>query len=273
MTLSPAMARLAEKAALEEGLWLHQCAACGALIWPLREVCPACLAIGPALVPVSPEARVLSTTVVRASLSPQMAQRLPLPLASVLLAPGATGLAFAAGPLSAGDTVTVTTERDPSGTPVLLARPAATPLAEALRTARLVGPAGAVRLVGAPDGMAGALGALGHVAVEEGATAAVVWCLDALTLEESGWAAFEGLAAKEGPAPVVMVHPFNWEAKAAPLRAALKALAARVMPKGRVVLLLAGKEDAQAISGALCTTREVVAAGVPIEALAPWWCP
>ncbi|XWN29414.1 MAG: zinc ribbon domain-containing protein [Devosia sp.] len=265
------MAALAEKAAVEEGLWLQQCRACGTRIWPMREVCPSCLAVDLQLTAVDPEGGVLATTVVRASLSPQMAGRLHLPLSSVSLAPGATGIAFAGASLSAGETAMVTVERDPSGTAVLLARPADTPLVEAVKAAQLVGPSQALRLVDAPAGVPEALGGLGHHSVEDEATAAVVWGGEVPTLMERALAALKGLGGQAGPAPLVLVQPPRLEGEAAPLRTVVRAIAGTVMPRVRVVLLFAAKDDASAVARALCTTREVVAPGVPQDALARWW--
>ncbi len=111
-------------AAREGRLVLQSCADCGALQYPPREICHACL--GPVLAwgEVSGAGAVLAATTLHASNEPWFAARLPWHIAKIRLDAGPMPIVHLdATCLATGTRVTVLNRLDRSGTGVLVAVP------------------------------------------------------------------------------------------------------------------------------------------------------
>jgi len=117
----------AAAAEADGGLSLQVCADCGAVQYPPREVCRACLSGALHWREVAGAGVVLATVSLHVNLNPYFAERTPWPIASVRLDAGVTVLAHAAGELAAGRRVHVVMERDPAGRRVMVAGANAAP--------------------------------------------------------------------------------------------------------------------------------------------------
>jgi uncharacterized OB-fold protein len=118
-------------AAAKGELMLPRCRDCAEVQYPLRELCGNCLGEHATWTRVSPRGRLLSWTMLYASLEPYFQERLPFKIGSVQLECGPVLIVHLeiADP-QAGMKVRVTPRLDASGTAVLVATPAAQPLSK-----------------------------------------------------------------------------------------------------------------------------------------------
>lgn len=106
-------------------LALQRCMACGAMQYPPRELCGACLADALEWRTGDSEAgEVLATTVLHHSHEAQVRSRLPLSVGLVRLDAGPTCICFLAERCAAGMRVAVSARIDDAGRAVLTATPA-----------------------------------------------------------------------------------------------------------------------------------------------------
>ncbi len=104
-------------------LVLQVCKACGAVQYPPREVCRACLGEGLDWQEVKAQGTVLATTSLQASLEPWFRAHLPWRIGTVKLACGPVVIAHLASGVTTGSHVTLVTRLGPCGEAVFVAVP------------------------------------------------------------------------------------------------------------------------------------------------------
>ncbi len=105
---------------------LQHCAECGAVQYPPRDACHACLSVDLRWRDCAPGGRVMAETAVRASPDPYFRERLPWRMGSVKLDAGPVALAHLVG-VSRGDAVRMELRLDRAGQGVMVALPANSP--------------------------------------------------------------------------------------------------------------------------------------------------
>ncbi len=110
-------------AAAEGRFALQVCAECGAVQYPPREACFACLSARLAWREVSSGGEVIAATTLHASADPYFRQRMPWRIGTVALDCGPSVIAHLHGDVAAGARVRMTLRLDKSGEGVMLAMP------------------------------------------------------------------------------------------------------------------------------------------------------
>lgn len=134
---SAALAAFAARAA-SGGLHLQVCAACGAVAWPPREACSACLSDGLCWCAVSANGTVLAATTLHVSLEGFFRARLPWRVGTVKLEAGPVAYAHLHARVAEGDVVKIEAHADYCGRPVLIALPLACAIADDPKLADLI---------------------------------------------------------------------------------------------------------------------------------------
>lgn len=126
---SAAMAAFAARAAAGV-LHLQTCAACGAVAWPPREACSACLSDGLCWRAVSANGTVLAATTLYLSLEDFFRSRLPWRVGVVKLEAGPVAYAHLHARVAEGDVARIEAHMDYCSRPVLIALPRAGEIAD-----------------------------------------------------------------------------------------------------------------------------------------------
>jgi NAD(P)-dependent dehydrogenase (short-subunit alcohol dehydrogenase family)/uncharacterized OB-fold protein len=116
-------AHLLTWAAAEGRLALPSCVACGHVHYPVRDVCPQCLASDITLRDVLPDGKVLATTTIQTSTDPYFRERMPWRIGTVVLAAGPVIIAHLHGDCAVGQAVTLALKLDKGGQAVAIALP------------------------------------------------------------------------------------------------------------------------------------------------------
>ncbi len=113
-------------AAAAQGRFLLQvCAACGAVQYPPREICVACLGAELAWRPVAPEGTLIAATTVRISGDPYFRERTPWRTGTVAMDAGPIVIAHLTAGVGPGDRVRLAEKLDRAGQGVMVALPLA----------------------------------------------------------------------------------------------------------------------------------------------------
>ncbi len=110
-------------AAAEGRFALQVCEDCGAVQYPPREACVACLSARLSWHDVSPNGEVIAATKLHISADPYFRQRMPWRIGTVALDCGPSVIAHVHGDVAAGERVRMTLRLDKSGQGVMLAMP------------------------------------------------------------------------------------------------------------------------------------------------------
>jgi NAD(P)-dependent dehydrogenase (short-subunit alcohol dehydrogenase family)/uncharacterized OB-fold protein len=110
-------------AAAEGRFALQRCAACGTVVYPPREACPACLSPRLAYEEVDARGTLLAETTVRVSTDPYFRERVPWRVGTVKLDAGPVLVAHLHGDTVEGARVRLALKLDKAGAPVMLALP------------------------------------------------------------------------------------------------------------------------------------------------------
>ncbi|MGN6578659.1 MAG: Zn-ribbon domain-containing OB-fold protein, partial [Bordetella sp.] len=110
-------------AAAEGRFELQQCAECGTVQYPPREVCVHCLSEHLPWKPVSPQGKLLVSTTLHHSNDLYFRERLPWRVGTVRMQAGPSVVAHVHGDLADGDDVRLALKLDRSGQAVMLALP------------------------------------------------------------------------------------------------------------------------------------------------------
>ncbi|MGZ3410931.1 MAG: SDR family NAD(P)-dependent oxidoreductase [Xanthobacteraceae bacterium] len=210
-------ARRLTSAAARGAFELPVCQDCGAVQYPVREVCVSCLSDNLRWEKAAADGTVLSVTAIRHATDPYFQARRPLAMGSVKLDTGPVVIArFPLGDVKSGDRVEIRNELDRSGEAILVATPARSKTKEAVLSDPNREIAGKVVLITGADGGIGralvrAFGDAGAKQVIAAArkpaeATAADTVVHRLTLDVTSAASIEAAVSAVGPSVDILIN-------------------------------------------------------------------